>query len=240
MMLMGVKSSAGNLAGWDHYFLLELLIFEKLHLSKRLLQSSYTAYCHQIFGFAGEEGGRWSWRAWEGGAGAAKAVCQVCTGPELMGTIWAHGYNLFLAGGEKDGRYKGTFQGRQHEPTGASRSILHFTCTFFLKVGPAQMAQLNQQMSKMIDPGVLKQMGGVLNKIPPLWTKYLKEFCFRYEWTSKYDETDARQCGTWRSKSKFIICISLVQFCCSTLTIVQVPDMAQMESMMKKMGARRK
>ena len=71
---------------------------------------------------------------------------------------------MFLAGGEKDGRYKGTFQGRQHEPTGASRSILHFTCTFFLKVGPAQMAQLNQQMSKMIDPGVLKQMGGVFKQ----------------------------------------------------------------------------
>merc|ERR1719222_1888744 len=29
------------------------------------------------------------------------------------------------------------------------------------QVGPAQMAQLNQQMSKMIDPGVLKQMGGM-------------------------------------------------------------------------------
>jgi hypothetical protein len=28
------------------------------------------------------------------------------------------------------------------------------------QVGPAQMQQLNQQMSKMIDPGVLKQMGG--------------------------------------------------------------------------------
>ena len=232
MMLMGVKSSAGNLAGWDHY-----LYFQKTSV---VFLYCFKCWHHQIFGFAGEEGGRWSWRAWEGGAGAAKAVCQVCTGPELMGTIWAHGYNLFLAGGEKDGRYKGTFQGRQHEPTGASRSILHFTCTFFLKVGPAQMAQLNQQMSKMIDPGVLKQMGGILNKIPPLWAKYLKELCFRYEWTSKYDETDARQCGTWRSKSKFIICISLVQFCCSTLTIVQVPDMAQMESMMKKMGARRK
>merc|ERR1719192_2837395 len=29
------------------------------------------------------------------------------------------------------------------------------------QVNPAQMAQLNQQMSKMIDPGVLKQMGGM-------------------------------------------------------------------------------
>ena len=33
-------------------------------------------------------------------------------------------------------------------------------CTPFVQVGPSQMAQLNQQMSKMIDPGVLKQMGG--------------------------------------------------------------------------------
>ena len=30
-----------------------------------------------------------------------------------------------------------------------------------LQVNPSQMAQLNQQMSKMIDPGVLKQMGGM-------------------------------------------------------------------------------
>ena len=33
--------------------------------------------------------------------------------------------------------------------------------TFLLQVNPSQMAQLNQQMSKMIDPGVLKQMGGM-------------------------------------------------------------------------------
>merc|ERR1719443_273792 len=29
------------------------------------------------------------------------------------------------------------------------------------QVNPSQMAQLNQQMSKMIDPSVLKQMGGM-------------------------------------------------------------------------------
>ena len=31
----------------------------------------------------------------------------------------------------------------------------------FLQVNPSQMAQLNKQMSSMIDPGVLKQMGGM-------------------------------------------------------------------------------
>ena len=30
-----------------------------------------------------------------------------------------------------------------------------------LQVNPSQMAQLNKQMSSMIDPGVLKQMGGM-------------------------------------------------------------------------------
>ena len=29
------------------------------------------------------------------------------------------------------------------------------------QVNPSQMAQLNKQMSSMIDPGVLKQMGGM-------------------------------------------------------------------------------
>ena len=38
----------------------------------------------------------------------------------------------------------------------------HTSPTIFLEqVNPSQMAQLNQQMSKMIDPGVLKQMGGM-------------------------------------------------------------------------------
>ena len=31
----------------------------------------------------------------------------------------------------------------------------------FIQVNPSQMAQLNKQMSSMIDPGVLKQMGGM-------------------------------------------------------------------------------
>jgi len=66
------------------------------------------------------------------------------------------------------------------------------------QVGPAQMAQLNQQMSKMIDPGVLKQMGGMSG----------------LQNMMKQMQGSAGPGG--------------------------VPDMAQMENMMKKMGARRK
>ena len=36
----------------------------------------------------------------------------------------------------------------------------HVPCDF-IQVNPSQMAQLNKQMSSMIDPGVLKQMGGM-------------------------------------------------------------------------------
>merc|ERR1712240_477895 len=66
------------------------------------------------------------------------------------------------------------------------------------QVNPSQMAQLNQQMSKMIDPGVLKQMGGMSG----------------LQNMMKQMQGGAGPGG--------------------------VPDMAQMENMMKKMGARRK
>merc|ERR1712156_700793 len=48
----------------------------------------------------GEKGGRRCRGSRKGGAGAVEAICKVCTG------------------GEEDGRYKRTFQGRQYEPTG--------------------------------------------------------------------------------------------------------------------------
>ena len=47
------------------------------------------------------------------------------------------------------------------------------------QVGPAQMAQLNQQMSKMIDPGVLKQMGGVLKQFSTPMNKIFKGVLFQ-------------------------------------------------------------
>ena len=102
-----------------------------------------------------------------------------------------------------------------------------------IQVGPAQMAQLNQQMSKMIDPGVLKQMGGTyLRSSPHPCLQIEKKLSCRHEWSSKHDETNARQCWTRRGGSH------TSGFCSQIL--LQVPDMAQMENMMKKMGARRK
>ena len=60
------------------------------------------------------------------------------------------------------GGIKGLFKGGNMNQQVLSQ--VAFDCSLIAQVGPAQMAQLNQQMSKMIDPGVLKQMGGTETK----------------------------------------------------------------------------
>ena len=63
---------------------------------------------------------------------------------------------------KKMGGIKGLFKGGD-----MNRQVINSMMSECLKnhivpqVNPSQMAQLNKQMSSMIDPGVLKQMGGM-------------------------------------------------------------------------------
>ena len=79
-------------------------------------------------------------------------------------------YQKFSQVVKKMGGIKGLFKGgdmnRQvsyqkfDNRTKHKKISFHVPCDF-IQVNPSQMAQLNKQMSSMIDPGVLKQMGGM-------------------------------------------------------------------------------
>ena len=63
---------------------------------------------------------------------------------------------------KKMGGIKGLFKGgNMNQQVKIVTRVNHSPNQTLLQVNPSQMAQLNQQMSKMIDPGVLKQMGGM-------------------------------------------------------------------------------
>ena len=71
-------------------------------------------------------------------------------------------YSKFSQVVKKMGGIKGLFKGgNMNQQVKKVDKVKHFPIQTLLKVNPSQMAQLNQQMSKMIDPGVLKQMGGM-------------------------------------------------------------------------------
>ena len=69
-------------------------------------------------------------------------------------------------------------------------------------VNPTQMAKLNQQMAKMIDPRMLQQVRRRLYGVKTKFQLFIILVDGRYEWTSKYDETAPNwcHCGTWWSR----------------------------------------